>query len=91
MTEPIKQTRARKTLIDEPPKTSVIPPKAPGTVEELAKELGEDIVLVTIPKHFTLTDDQHRTFPYAAGHGKMPRSHALHWYSIKQGVTIHKG
>jgi len=91
MTAPIKQSRARKTLIDEPPKTSVIPPKTPGTVEELANELGEDIVLVTIPKPFILTDDQFRMFPYAAGHAKMPRSHAEHWYSKRLGVTIHKG
>lgn len=83
--------RVRKALVDDPPKTSVIPPKSPPTVEALAKELGDDVVLVTIPKGFTLTDDLYRTFPYSPGHQKMPRSHAMHWYSIKQGVSIHKG
>ena len=95
MTQEAIARRPRKALIKVPVDDLLVAAKIPvalkaTTPEELAAELHDELVLVTIPKGFTLTDDGHHTFRYEAGPGKMPRTHAEHWYAKKQGVTIFK-
>ena len=71
----------------ELPKIGVLPEQG-VSIEKAAAEAGEEIVIVNIPKPFIFTDQKHRTFPYKQGAGKMPLSHAEHWYSEAHGVTI---
>ena len=69
-------------------KNGVIPSVSSKTAEQVAADLGEDIVFVNVERDFDLTTDGHVTTKYKAGAAKMPRSHAEHWYSKAMGVTI---
>lgn len=46
-------------------------------------------VIALVPKHLRLSLDDGNVVDYPAGTQDMPRSHAEHWFSIGQGVTIH--
>lgn len=52
------------------------------------EEKQEPEVEVNVPKAFKLTDDGHIMHNYSVGRQKMPKSHAEHFYSIANGVTI---
>ncbi len=52
-----------------------------------AEPVGEDKILVNVPKAFTLTDDLHRPFHYKAGPQRMPATHFAHSYTKAHGVT----
>jgi hypothetical protein len=92
----------RKTLIADPrvsadinPLLASIPPQlapAPSlstkSTDEVAKELHDDVVDVTVGKAFNLTDDRNVIHTYTLGTRRMPRSHAEHWYAGKHGVKI---
>ena len=51
---------------------------------------SEDTVTVVVPKAFTLTLDSGKPIPYNVGTQEMPLSHATHWWSRAQGVTIYR-
>lgn len=56
-----------------------------------AKEEGEEVVTVNVPRPFRLTLDNHHEVRYdQIGAVLMPRSHAEHWYAQANGVTIVK-
>lgn len=85
----LPQSRPRKQLAADVIKTASIPGKTP-TVEEAAKELGEELVRVVVPKAYKLTDDSHRIFDYGPHTREMPPTHANHWYSKANGVSLAK-
>lgn len=88
--KPQESPRVVQDLEKQPtelPKTGVLPDQN-VSIEQAAAEAHEEIVVVNVPKAFIFTDSHHRTFQYKAGAGKMPLSHAEHWYSEAHGVTI---
>jgi len=51
----------------------------------------EGEVLVTVPKAFRLTLDNHVVKEYRAGVQAMSKEHAEHWWAKSQGVEVYKG
>lgn len=51
-------------------------------------EQDQDVVIVNVPRAFTLRLDNHTTKDIKAGTQRLPRSQAEHWYSKNNGVTI---
>ena len=76
------QPRAR-VVVDEA--QSQAPQKPPFEDTVLTSEL----VTAIIPRRFTLTLDDGAVVVYDAGTREIPRSHAEHWWSRVQGVTIY--
>jgi hypothetical protein len=48
-------------------------------------------VVVVVPKQYILNLDHHKSVTYQAGTQRMERSHADHWWSKANGVTIFVG
>lgn len=53
-----------------------------------AKEAGEEVVKVKVPKRFVLTLDSHHEIAYDEHTTSMPKAHAEHWYAKANGVEI---
>lgn len=51
----------------------------------------DELIIVTVPRSFTLRIDNATTRDFKAGVQRMPRWMAEHWYSKAHGVTIFKG
>lgn len=61
----------------------------PATAQERArKEAQEDceVITVTVPRRFVLTDNNGHEHTYEVGIQEMPRHHAEHWYAKNHGV-----
>jgi hypothetical protein len=65
-----------------------ISPAGQGAAAVAARE--DKMVLVSIERDFTLTDDNHKPVHYKKGVDEMPLSHAKHWFAINAGgVRLH--
>lgn len=87
---PNARTRTRVS-----PKNSPLNAALAGVASQLTNEKPEvdaddEIIMANVKQAFNFTDDNHKTTRYEAGAQKMPRSHAEHWYSQANGVTIVK-
>lgn len=81
-----------------PPETSVTPAKTvrarivldtpEADDQHVEQPTKEEVVTVLTPKTFRLTLDNGTMVEYKAGNPTMPRSHAEHFYSIANGVSI---
>lgn len=69
-------------------RTAAVPTASTKSVDEVADENHEDVIMTNVPAAFILTDENHHTHTYSVGGQKMPRSHAEHWYAKARGVTI---
>ena len=49
----------------------------------------DDLVDVVVPKAFKLTTDGGAEVEYRPGTYPMPQSHAEHWFTRAQGVTVY--
>lgn len=74
-----------RVAVSQPVAASTVRPTTSASVVNLHED---DEVLCTIPKSFTLTDDDHKPHPYKPGTYNMPREHAMHWYAKANGVTV---
>lgn len=59
-------------------------------IPTLTGELLHTVVAV-VPKQYILNLDHHKSVTYQAGTQRMERSHADHWWSKANGVTIFVG
>jgi len=97
---PRKKAAAFKAVPEEP-KRSASPGRRQllasqdEPVHKLAKTAGitadaenDDLVTAVVPKAFRLTCDDGKVVEYQVGIQDMPTSHAKHWWSQAQGVTI---
>lgn len=74
------------------PRARIVVDPAPDAVDPTGQDTEqateEEVVIVLTPKRYHLTLDDGTVVEYQAGTPSMPRSHAEHFYSIANGVTI---
>lgn len=78
---PRKTVRAR-IVLDSPEDAAV------ADDQHAEQPTEEEVVTVLTPKRYRLTLDNGTVVEYQAGNPTMPRSHAEHFYSKANGVTI---
>lgn len=59
------------------------------TAEEAPVATPSKMITVTVPRGFQLRVDDHTVLPVKAGVQEMLEEHALHWYSVANGVTVY--
>lgn len=86
-------TRATPSFGTSKPRAKIDPQAAAtravgGSAAVQADPSTEAQVRVNVPRGYKLTTDDHLIHVYTPSTASMPRSHALHQYSIDNGVTL---
>jgi hypothetical protein len=88
---------ARRTIVDPDAAAAAGSTKIAANGQVIARHpnfvtngADDKVVTVSVPKTFTILDDERIKHIYVAGTTEMPESHAKHAYAVANGVVIKK-
>lgn len=87
---PTPTVESAATANDHPGIGGDTPTDADHLPRRRAKVKKVETVSVTVPKTFTITDDNGEKFTYHQGIQDIDREHAEHWYAAAHGVEINE-